>query len=289
MTASSPLISVTLPNYNYGKFLAEAFQSVLSQTYSNFEILFVDDGSTDGSREIAEHFASQDSRIKPVYFEKNRGALQAHANTWERASGDLVYQYSSDDAVANPEFFQYAVAALNSWPHAGGAYGVAKMISTETGEERGMMGLTKPEGYWDRQTFVRGFLGGVAFVPGISSIWRKSAIDEMGGYDYKLGPQTDYFVNHAIPARYGVVYINRHFANARVSDQKKSYSSGTTIKDEMHRLAYFEKKYRQIIGPLGSFEAEWKIWRTMRASELLAKYGREQVLAAASADPKNKP
>src|ERR1700689_1308817 len=100
-----PLISVTLPNYNHGRFLAEAFDSIISQTYGNWEILFVDDGSTDDSREIAERYASQDARIKPVYFEKNQGAMSAHANAWSRASGDVVYQFSSDDSLVSPDFF----------------------------------------------------------------------------------------------------------------------------------------------------------------------------------------
>ena len=58
MSSKQPLISVTLPNYNYGRFLTESLQSVLNQTYENFEILFVDDGSTDESREIAERFVA---------------------------------------------------------------------------------------------------------------------------------------------------------------------------------------------------------------------------------------
>jgi glycosyltransferase involved in cell wall biosynthesis len=277
----TPLISVTLPNYNYGRFLTEALQSVLSQSYGNLEVLFVDDGSTDGSREIAERFAREDRRIKPVYFEKNQGALVAHANTWNRVTGEIVYQFSSDDNVHDPDFFRLGVEAMAAHPQAAGFFGAAAMISTETGQVIGEMGNAKPDGFIAPRPFLKGFLGQGFFVPGISSLWRKRAIDGLGGYDYRLGPQTDYFINHALPAKSGVVFIPRHFANARVSEARKSFSSNTTAQDELRRLALFAGKMKEIARGLGNFEVEWTKWRQDRSNELIQKYGRAALGQAA--------
>jgi glycosyltransferase involved in cell wall biosynthesis len=281
MSATRPLISVTLPNYNYGRFLAEAFESVLTQTYEELEILFVDDGSTDDSAAIARDYAGRDSRIKPVYFEKNRGALPAHENTWSRASGELVYQFSSDDAVNDRDFFRLAVEALRMWPNAGGFFGPAAMISTETGALLGYMGKSSPEGYISPAPFLNGFLHYRIFVPGISSIWRRRAIDDVGGYDYNLGPQADYFINHAIPARQGVVYAERAFARARISESKKSYSSNTSLTEEMKRLATFEKKMRHLTAKLGNNDPSWRVWRDGQAKQLLQKHGTAAVATMA--------
>src|SRR5258708_38436715 len=121
--ASAPLISVTLPNYNYGRFLCHALESVLCQTYPHWEILFVDDGSTDGSRAIAEELAAKDKRLKPVFFEKNQGVMKALDNAWNRASGELIYQFSSDDALCDSDFFRLGVEALVANPLAAGFYG----------------------------------------------------------------------------------------------------------------------------------------------------------------------
>ena len=277
MSLAQPLISVTLPNYNYGKFLAQAFESVLVQSYEHFEILFVDDGSTDESVEIAKDFERRDSRIKAVYFEKNQGVLPAHANTWGRVRGEIVYQYSSDDAVHDRDFFRLGVGALHAFPHAGGFFGPAAMISAETGAAMGPLGGATQEGYLSPATFFKGFLRTNVAVPGISSLWKKSAIDELGGYDYRLGPQADYFINHAIPTRYGVVYCQRTMAIARVSEAKTSYSSNTKLEDQMRRIALFEKKLRGVASHLRQTEDEWRVWRAEQARILLVKYGREAV------------
>jgi glycosyltransferase involved in cell wall biosynthesis len=276
-----PLISVTLPNYNYGRFLEEALQAVLKQTYGNFELLFVDDGSTDGSREIAERFARQDSRIKPVYFEKNQGALAAHANTWSRVTGEIVYQYSSDDSIHSDDFFQLGVDALQRHPSAAGMFGVTAMFGTETGQYLGPMGQADVEGFIPARDFLIGFLTRGFFVPGISSLWRKEAIDAVGGYDHRLGPQTDYFINHVLPARSGVVFLRRHFANARVSQARRSFSSSASLEEDLRRFALCAGKIREHTRSFGALEAEWNVWRRAQAKELLARHTPAPPAAAA--------
>ena len=74
MENSIPLVSVILTNYNYGRFIAEAIESVLGQTYSSFELIIVDDGSTDDSRKV---IASFDDRRILTMFQGNRGQAAA--------------------------------------------------------------------------------------------------------------------------------------------------------------------------------------------------------------------
>ncbi|HXG36600.1 MAG TPA: glycosyltransferase, partial [Dehalococcoidia bacterium] len=59
----NPLVSVLIPNYNYGQYISDAIESVLNQTYQNFEIVICDDGSTDNSLEAIRRYAEQDNRI----------------------------------------------------------------------------------------------------------------------------------------------------------------------------------------------------------------------------------
>lgn len=66
------LISVIVPIYNTGKYLVECVESIRKQTYSNIEIILVDDGSTDDSIEICDEFAEKDSRIR-VFHKKMKG------------------------------------------------------------------------------------------------------------------------------------------------------------------------------------------------------------------------
>jgi glycosyltransferase involved in cell wall biosynthesis len=93
MTSSSgPLISVIICNHNYETFIGDAIRSVLEQTYTKVECIVVDDGSTDGSREIISCFAN----IKTI-FQKNAGQSGAARAGLGRATGDIVLFLDSDD------------------------------------------------------------------------------------------------------------------------------------------------------------------------------------------------
>jgi len=89
-----PEISVILDNYNYAEFLPQAIESVLSQTFVDFELIIVDDGSTDNSRDIIEKY--NDSRIAKV-FKENGGQTSAFNAGLEAASGFIVAFLDSDD------------------------------------------------------------------------------------------------------------------------------------------------------------------------------------------------
>ncbi|HFD2030270.1 TPA: glycosyltransferase family 2 protein [Clostridium perfringens] len=88
--------SVLIPVYNVQKFIVECIESVLNQTYGNFEIILIDDGSTDLSGTICEEFAKKDKRIK-VYHQKNQGLIMSRRNAITKASGDYCLFLDSDD------------------------------------------------------------------------------------------------------------------------------------------------------------------------------------------------
>ena len=90
------LVSVLIDNYNYANFLPECIESVLNQTYKNFEIIIVDDGSMDNSKEIIENYAKKDKRIKPI-FKENGGQASAFNEGIKHCNGDLICFLDSDD------------------------------------------------------------------------------------------------------------------------------------------------------------------------------------------------
>lgn len=92
------LISVIVPVYNVEKYLNECIDSILSQTYENFELLLIDDGSTDTSSEICKSYLEKDSRIR--YFRKENGGLSDARNYGiERANGEYITFIDSDDYI----------------------------------------------------------------------------------------------------------------------------------------------------------------------------------------------
>jgi len=90
------LVSILIDNYNYANFLPECIESVLNQTYKNFEIIIVDDGSKDNSKEIIENYAKKDKRIKPI-FKKNGGQASAFNEGFKHCKGEIICFLDSDD------------------------------------------------------------------------------------------------------------------------------------------------------------------------------------------------
>lgn len=94
---SKKFISVIINNYNYGKFISEAINSVLNQTYKNYEIIIVDDGSTDNSRDIIlNYYNKYKNKIKYI-FKSNGGQASAFNAGYKVAKGDLICFLDSDD------------------------------------------------------------------------------------------------------------------------------------------------------------------------------------------------
>lgn len=91
------LVSIILPSYNLEKYISETINSVLSQTYSHWELLITDDCSTDSTVDIIQQFAMKDSRIKLFVLERNSGAGIARNNSIKKASGRYIAFLDGDD------------------------------------------------------------------------------------------------------------------------------------------------------------------------------------------------
>ncbi len=99
-----PLISVIMPVYKVENFLADSINSVLNQTYSNFELILVDDCSPDNSPAICDEYAQKDDRIKVIHLEQNGGLGNARNNGIDNAVGEYILFLDSDDTFDNNMF-----------------------------------------------------------------------------------------------------------------------------------------------------------------------------------------
>ena len=93
----NPLISVVMPVYNAERFLPQAVESVLGQTYRNIEVILVDDGSQDSSRQIMKNYADKDQRIRLIYNDNNQGVAQTRNAGIQAAGGKYIAFLDSDD------------------------------------------------------------------------------------------------------------------------------------------------------------------------------------------------
>jgi glycosyltransferase involved in cell wall biosynthesis len=123
-----PAISVAMSVYNGERFLPLAIESVLGQSFADFELLILDDGSTDGSAATIRRYAEADSRVRPVIRE-NRGLIASLNQLLDMAEAPLVARMDADD-ICRPERFARQVAFLTDHPD----YGVVGSWSEDIGE-----------------------------------------------------------------------------------------------------------------------------------------------------------
>jgi len=176
-------ISVLLPVYNAEKFLAETLDSLLRQTYKEFEIIAVNDGSTDGSLAILEEYAARDQRIV-IVSRKNKGLVKTLNEAAQLASGEYLARIDSDD-IALPKRFELQIAAINDSPDRvliGGSFDVIN----EDGEI-----LYHDAVPTDFRDLLNAFRVRNPLAHG-SVLIRKKAFEKAGGYSENCGPTEDY-------------------------------------------------------------------------------------------------
>ncbi len=104
---NNPLISILLPVYNTSAYLPQCLDSVFAQTYTNLQVVLVDDGSKDNSLKICQQYAAKDPRIE-VYHQENHGVATTRNHLLEKVKGDYVLFVDSDDWI-EPDMVEFLV------------------------------------------------------------------------------------------------------------------------------------------------------------------------------------
>jgi glycosyltransferase involved in cell wall biosynthesis len=170
--AATPLVSVLMTAYNREDYIAEAIESVLAQTFTDFELIVVDDRSTDRTREAVQHYL-RDPRVRLICNERNLGDYpnRNHASTFAR--GEFMKYHDSDDLMY-PHCLEIMVSALRAHPSA------AFALSGDAGWPGG----PSPMLLTPRMCYQREFLGsGAVFRPGpAGALFRTAAFVELGRF-----------------------------------------------------------------------------------------------------------
>lgn len=191
-SSAIPTVSVLMPAYNAARHVGKAVESILSQTFRDFEFLIVDDGSTDETRAILERFAASDARIALV-SRPNTGYLIALNEMLERARGPFLARMDADD-IADPSRFDRQVAFLRDRPdHV--LVGSRVTIIDPDGAPLTVMG-----NHQTHEELDSGLLSGqgqLIYHPSV--MMRREAVLNVGGYDtrYELAEDLDLFLKLA--------------------------------------------------------------------------------------------
>ena len=112
---TKPSVSIGLPVYNGEPFVERAINAVLAQTYSDFELVISDNGSTDRTEEICREFAGRDARVKYVRAERNQGAIWNFNRVFELSQGEY-FKWAAADDVFLPTFLEKCAQVLDDNP-----------------------------------------------------------------------------------------------------------------------------------------------------------------------------
>lgn len=180
---TAPLISVLMPVYNAERYVAQAIESILNQTFTSFELLIVDDGSTDRSLAILQQYAAQDRRIR-LTSRPNTGYAVALNEMLQAARGEFVARMDADD-IALPDRFERQVYFLKDRQDVVCVGGWFQLI-----DHRGRF-LTALDIATDDETIQQTALAGHGSICHPTAMMRRSALLQIGGYDVSLMPAED--------------------------------------------------------------------------------------------------
>jgi glycosyltransferase involved in cell wall biosynthesis len=134
--AAAPTVGIGMPVYNGERFLAEAIESVLRQSFTDFELIISDNASTDRTGDICQSYAATDPRIRYFRNEVNQGALPNFNRVFELARG-RYFKWAAHDDVLRPDFLNRCVEALEAAPDAAVCQTAIDYID-ESGESLGV-------------------------------------------------------------------------------------------------------------------------------------------------------
>lgn len=206
----NPRVSVIMPAFNREKYIAESIESVLEQTFKDFELIVIDDGSTDTTLTVAETFAS-DPRVQIVRNEKHLGIAGTRNRALELARGEYIAPLDSDDVWLDREKLAKQIAYLDSHPECGLVGGAIRHIDTA--------GKTlKTVVFEQTDADLRNNILQHNPFPQSTLMYRKKAILEAGAYSTEYQVCDDYNLWLAVGTKNSLANFPDVFTGYRIHD-----------------------------------------------------------------------
>ena len=266
-----PKISVVIPTYNYGHLLGKTIQSVLNQTFRDFEIIVIDDGSTDNTREVASTFPVR------YFYQTNQKLAAARNKGVELAQGEYIAFLDSDDVLLKGAL-EKGVKILDSHPEAGFSYGQAYLMD----EDEHIFSLestgSKHSGVQEGKEELRKFLVHGNHITESTLMIRRSCFEEIGKIDltFQSGSSgLEFWIRLA--KKYPVACIVEPLVKYRVHSKK--FCAGRSLKE-------WEETNSSIIESILNDAELEPIFAYLRSSAYLNLYSRLALRARERGDAK---
>lgn len=273
MESGEPKISIIMSNYNGEQFIEHAIESVINQTYTDFEFIIIDDCSTDRSRIIIDSF--NDHRIKKVFFEKNEHMVYAFNYAISMASGEYIARIDSDD-YWHPDKLTRQIDYMDKHSECGACFTLVNVVDETdtllTADDTDRVKLfevdNRSQAEWIKYFY---FSGSCLCHPSV--LMRKEAIERVGVYNYSLVQIQDFELWIRIAKKYEIYVIQERLTNYRwfMSGENASAPSDTVNRRSEAEFSYVLSRYFDDISDelfLSAFSDEF-IHREARSHEML--------------------
>lgn len=248
---AAPLVSIIINNYNYGRFIRDAIESALRQSYGRIEVLVVDDGSTDDSREIIESYGE---RLIPV-FKANGGQASAFNAGFAHSRGDIVIFLDADDELL-PDTVERVAKAFDDDPDLVKVQYRLEIVTTEgapTGNFTPPAGLPLPSG--DLRKHILRFPDDVRTPPASGNAFHAAALREIMPMPLNGGRTgADRYLFNLVPLFGTVVSLPSTGGRYRAHGSNSFYSSSLSldrVRDNITRTVFYREylfKHAQRLG-----------------------------------------
>ncbi|MCE5328112.1 MAG: glycosyltransferase [Planctomycetaceae bacterium] len=241
--ANTPLFSIIMPVYNHKAYVGQAIQSVRDQTFGNWELIIVDDGSTDGSERIIDEHAAAEPRVRAIH-QANAGQAKARNNAIEQARGQWVAYLDSDDVLL-PQALEHYATYIQSHPEAQFVYGYRYAMDHD-----GTVEEVPPPVYQSRITGSRDLFE-KTFLSQLCVCYRLDLLKKVGGFDPRLFCADDYDLNLRISLHTKFEPIGKPTGARRRHDTNMSAQTGRTRMLEAGILKRWVEKHggRDLLAP----------------------------------------
>ena len=265
MSTGLPQISVVMPVYNAERYLKDAIESILNQTFSDFEFIVIDDASTDNSYKIIEEFTKTDERIVVLRNENNLGIAETRTKGTINAKGKYIAVADADDISISTRF-EKQYNYLEKHSDCGVIGGFIELFDSDTGK---IIGVRK---YYEDDTNLRKRLFLYCPIAQPVCMIRKEVFDNIGYYDPKYPPAEDLDLWFRIGMKYKFANIQEillkyrvHKKSATISKIQKMEAMTLEIREKYstgygYSMTLFDKMYNFIIRITYFIPYKIKIW-----------------------------
>jgi len=238
VSVSRKTLSVVVCNYNHARFLPEALEAILGQSFRPLEVIVIDDCSTDDSVAVIETFMRMDPIVRLYRNERNQGALVTANRGLELAAGEYIYWGAADDRIL-PGLFEKSMLLLASYPHAGICSSLLQMIGAD-GKDRGWIKspvVSSVACYLSPERALATLTQYGFWFTGQTAVYRRDAIlADCGGYVPELAHRADHFVDMVVALKYGACFMPEVLATYRILDS--GYAETSFDNEELSRATF---------------------------------------------------